>query len=398
MMTCLQSILTFALMTVLASGAAAAEKMKSIKLDESSSGPHAVVVHDQSLVHTGLILPVNESGRVVSTETLDQLRQLGQNARTLIESIGSGQDDIVLFRVHCATRDELEFVRQKPAGLSNSLATYLISPLPDPEAKVGMEVIFASDKKYDKVAHLSSSVPGVRLSVLPRGRAVYISGQLEQGNGTVETARLTMEGLHRTLTHIGLDASHVVHIRTFLAPMSKAGEVDDVIDSFYPEDARPAVTHLEWKTTDSIEIEMIAWVPDDLQIEGADPEATVQHFWLPWLTVSPVYCRYTLVISPDRIYVRDLIATDAESHEDQIHAIFGKLKKVLEAAGSDLEHLAKATYYTTNAEVSKPFGQIRPEYYSPEHPPAASLARIEGIEVPGKAIAIDMLAVPAKAE
>ncbi|MCA9041907.1 MAG: RidA family protein, partial [Planctomycetaceae bacterium] len=210
--------------------------------------------------------------------------------------------------------------------------------------------------------------------------------------------QLTMEGLYKTLKHLGLDSSHVVYIRTFLDPIEKAGEVDDVINSFFPEDARPSVTHLEWKTENSIEIEMIAFAPNDINIEGADPKLEIQHFWLDWLTVSPVYCRYTIVNSPFRIYISDLVAENANSHADEIHEIFGKLQKILAATGSDLNHLAKATYYTTNAEVSKPFGAIRKEYYNPNHPPAASLARIEGIDGEDKSIAIDMIAVPVKTE
>ncbi|QDU81208.1 Endoribonuclease L-PSP [Polystyrenella longa] len=382
--------------------APAEDAVESIWLNESSLYADAVVVHDQALVHSGLILPIGNFGEIAEGDFKAQLSQLGTNIRRISQPVDKKHHK-VLIRYHLASEEHLNYMNgevKKHAGPADHsrpipVMTLVVSPLPHPEALVGAEIIFATENQYKEVTYLPTFLKEHRLTVLPRGRAIYISGQLEKGDGTIETARLTMEGLHKTLEHIGLDASHVVSIRTFLDPMSKVGEVDEVVNSFYTGDMKPSITHMEWKTTDSIEIEMVVFAPDDVRIEGADSKQSVQHFWLPWLTVSPVYCRWTLVNSPDRIYIDDILAQNTATHEEEIHEIFGKMKEILTATGSDFNHLAKATYYTTNAEVSKPFGQIRPEYYDPEHPPAASLARVQGIDGKSNSIAIDMIAAPA---
>ncbi|MEZ6047555.1 MAG: RidA family protein [Planctomycetaceae bacterium] len=370
-----------------------AEKLEVFRLNQDSPGADAVVVHDQALIHSGMILPTDEEGHVTADTFAAQLSQLGNNLEQLIKSTGSDLQDVVSLRYYVSEAKHLELMRTFKLN-GNVAITLAVTPLPDSAAQVGAEVVFCSEKTYHQVYCLPSPIKGARLTVLPRGRAVYISGQLEKGEGTIETARLTMEGLHKTLEHIGLDDSHVVYIRTFVDPISKVDEVDEVIHSFYPKQARPSVTHVEWKTTDSIEIEMIAYAPEEIEIEGADQAESVQHFWLPWLTISPVYCRWTLINSPDRIYISEQLGMNSDTHEAEIHEIFGRIKEILAGTGSDLNSLAKATYFTTNAEVSKPFGEIRPEYYDPQHPPAASLARIEAIALEGKSIAIDMIAAP----
>ena len=55
----------------------------------------------------------------------------------------------------------------------------------------------------------------------------------------------------------------------------------------------------------------------------------------------------------------------------------------MEQTGSDWKHLAKATYYVTDDEVSKAHNAIRPKYYDPERPPAASKAMVSKTGRPG---------------
>jgi enamine deaminase RidA (YjgF/YER057c/UK114 family) len=110
---------------------------------------------------------------------------------------------------------------------------------------------------------------------------------------------------------------------------------------------------------------------------------------------SPIFSRVARVSSPTTIYVSNLYAPSSDPAE-QVREVFGELKRILEPLDSDLRHLVKATYYITDDETSKALGSIRPEYYDPQRPPAASKALVRGTGRPGKSLTLDMLAVPAK--
>jgi hypothetical protein len=73
---------------------------------------------------------------------------------------------------------------------------------------------------------------------------------------------------------------------------------------------------------------------------------------------------------------------------------FDRLKLLLEKTGSDFKHLAKATYYVTDDEVSKAHNEIRPKFYDPARPPAASKAVVVGTGTEGVRYVMDMIAVP----
>jgi hypothetical protein len=70
------------------------------------------------------------------------------------------------------------------------------------------------------------------------------------------------------------------------------------------------------------------------------------------------------------------------------------MEEVLAKAGGDLRHLAKATYYVTGPDAVKKMGELRPRYYDPKRPPAASLAVVQGTGRLNKTVAMDMIAIP----
>jgi len=66
---------------------------------------------------------------------------------------------------------------------------------------------------------------------------------------------------------------------------------------------------------------------------------------------------------------------------------------VLEAAGSNFDHLAKATYYVSEDSSSQELNEFRPSVYNPERPPAASKAAVRGVGRAGRNVTVDMIAV-----
>jgi len=78
--------------------------------------------------------------------------------------------------------------------------------------------------------------------------------------------------------------------------------------------------------------------------------------------------------------------------------VFAQLQQLLDSTGSDLRHLAKATYYVsdddrTAGSSSAMLNKLRPEYYDPERPPAASKVRVHGVALVDRTLTMDIIAV-----
>jgi enamine deaminase RidA (YjgF/YER057c/UK114 family) len=76
--------------------------------------------------------------------------------------------------------------------------------------------------------------------------------------------------------------------------------------------------------------------------------------------------------------------------------VFDRLKDILDRTGSDFRHLAKATYYVSADDASRKLNELRPRYYDPKRPPAASKAVVAGVGMTERTVTLDMIAVPAK--
>ena len=99
------------------------------------------------------------------------------------------------------------------------------------------------------------------------------------------------------------------------------------------------------------------------------------------------------------IYISGLYGTSNGNGAAETGEIFDQLGKLLEKSGSDFRHLVKATYYVSTDEASAKLNELRPKYYDPKRPPAASKAPVTGTGLEGKTLTLDMIAAPrAKAD
>lgn len=114
------------------------------------------------------------------------------------------------------------------------------------------------------------------------------------------------------------------------------------------------------------------------------------------MKASPVYSRVAIAEVSDRIYVSGITSKEPGDYPTRIHSVFNQLKTIVGEAGSDMQHLAKATYYVSEDGISGDFGKIRTEYYNPQRPPAASKATVKSVGVPNRILVLDMIAIPAK--
>ena len=276
--------------------------------------------------------------------------------------------------------------------------TYAVTRLPQGNL-MALDAVAASSAKIDKVTHkqivgakCGGPAGAAHVTLLPPGRAVYISGQAEPGKTMAEATRKTLAGLQRTLKHIGLDKAEIVQVKSFMQPTTDASQVDAEISSFFAGMSIPACTHLEWiGGSPSIETELVVWAPAGTAHDGEKGSARFEY--LPWLPVSPNFCRMTIVDQSRAIYIGGIYARTTETPEAEVRDTLRQLRDLLKLAGSDFDHLAKATYYPSTDDTSNKLNTIRPEFYNPQRPPAASKAVVKGTGRADRNLTIDFIAV-----
>eukprot|EP00913_Durusdinium_trenchii_P035259 g32989.t1 len=341
-----------------------------------SEGAHVLGKQPQLFVCGG--------NRIQFDRVLDRLKML-------LAAEGSSLKEIVKLNVYVTSDDVAETVRRRLTARFEKghrpAVAFVVTALPHPQAQVAIDAVAATTRNI-----LRKQVQGPlgRVTVSPgKGRLIYISGQAERTGDLAAATRATMNSLFRTLKSLKGEAKHVVQVKTFLQPMKQSADVDREIARFFPRTLVPPVSHVEW-TARLIEIEMVAFVP--YPANGRPGKQTVRFETPAWMTSSPVFSRVAIVESDELTYVAGLYGPKNSTAAGQVRDIFARLKKVTAAAGSDLKHLAKATYYVADNEVSSALNKQRPEYYDPKRPPAASKAAVVAVGSPGRRITLDIIA------
>jgi enamine deaminase RidA (YjgF/YER057c/UK114 family) len=171
--------------------------------------------------------------------------------------------------------------------------------------------------------------------------------------------------------------------------MTQADIVNREIQSFFGDDGAPPVSHVEWiGGNPPIEIELIAAAPH------ASADESVTYSTPSWMITSPIYSKVARIHGDRRLYTSGLVSSKEGDGAAQVRDIFQGLEGLLAETGSDIRHLAKATYYVADDDVSKQLNAIRPEFYDPKRPPAASKAMVKGTGVEKRSITIDLIGAP----
>lgn len=376
--------------------------LQRVAVDPATGSAAAVKVGPTGLMHTAQLFPIDADGKSISPGNSDeQLRSLFTHLEQILGPSEDRWNDVVKLNV-CAASDEVaEMVRgvlaKKFSGPAKPATSFVVGRLARPDALVAVDaVIIDRGSTNDAVKRTKTKppVPGtLRCSdraTLPAGRRVYISGQAEPSKEPAEATRLTLESLKRTLTHLELSLDHVVQIKSFLGPIAAVDEAEREIVRFFGDAPTPPLVFVEWTSTLPIEIELVAW-------GGPLPKggtADVEYITPPGMTESPVFCRVTRVNAPETIYISGLYGIAERDGAAETREIFGNLHDILHKTGSDFRHLAKATIYVSTDEASAKLNELRPSYYDPKRPPAASKAVVAGTGRTGKTLTIDMIAVP----
>jgi len=362
----------------------------------------AVVVEDSALAHTAQLLPLDNTGQVVGEGSVDaQLAQALFNMEAALAAAGTGSEHLVKINFYVdgpktALAARKMLTKRFPAPVRPALS-WVTTRLPHPKAMLALDAVAAvpgdgpqAVVRYDGWTEPGKTDAAAVVAVLPRGQCAYVSGQAEQGDLPAATAK-TLESLLKTIGYLGLDASHVVHVKAFLSPMEQAEVVRQEVAEAFAGQKTPPVTLVEWSSSLPIEIEMIAFVPAGSA--AAESRDTVSYFTPPDVKPSPVYSRVARVRGGKMIYVSGLFAEQAGGGEAQVRDLFASLQETLKIAGGDLRHLVKATYYCSDNDASEMLSKLRPEFYDPQRPPAASKALVRGVAVADRSVTMDMIAV-----
>lgn len=373
--------------------ATADDVIRRIRLSEDSAIPDAIRVAHAHLVHTDQLLPIDPSAGIEeqAKSVLDQLDRV-------LKTFGANASDVVRINGYVGESVAGDLLRSRIASWASGngpTVTQVTTRLPLPGAVVGIDAIFVARDGSEAVhpvirRHTTPGSPArpVKTSVLPPGDVVYVSGQAEPGQ-LPDATLATLQGLLRTLREMHVEKDHIVHLKCFLQPMEDVAMVNTQIAKFFEGAQCPPVSHVEWiSKSRPIEIELIAFAPPS---EG---ERSVTFWTPPWMESSDVFSRVARIHSGERIYVSGLRAETPGDGADQVHSLFDQLRRIMTASGSDLQHLAKATYYVTDADGSNALNQLRPSYYDPMRPPAASKAVVAGVAATDRSVMVEMIAAP----
>jgi len=353
---------------------------------DPSFGPDAVVVNRGNLVHTRQFLASGTAedrfglpGLIAELESLCQSHQLELAQVAKLNLYVDTTQEGVLSAVH-------EVLADTWSTEAGPALTLIHSGLPG-GAMVAADAIIAAPagggSETLSITPDSATLPAHRDILQVSGRAAR-SGTLE------EATRETMAQLLRVIAEAGSGPSDVVQVKTFLQPMEQWEHAKKAIEEAFGEHPVPPIVIVEWTSSLPTEIEMIAATPN-----RAETTETVTFFTPEGDKPSPVFSRVARVHADQVIFVSGIPTASNETAFEETKRVFARLHDVTTSAGSDLRHLAKATYYVSDDQFSKQLNEVRPHVYDPERPPAASKVEVSSTGNGASKMVMDFIAVPA---
>jgi len=367
---------------------------------EKEGSSLAVVVGEVPLAHTRQFSVPNKNGELVGKNDLTrQIKQIFNNIDVALKPAGANIDNIVKLNV-CLSNPELMPDARKQISFyfknnNKPAVSYVVSAL-EHDALIGIDAVATSNLKASQqglVYLKSKDLPGAAneadVAILPEGATVYVSGQAAKGE-IGKATRETLKQLEATLQDLKLNKEHIVQIKSFINPASDLPMVKREIAAFFKGWTVPPTVYVEWTSKDPlVEIELIAASPG----AGENHKEQLEFITPTGMAPSPVYSKVTRINYGKKIYFSGLYGRATGDAVIEVTDIFTSLTDLLKTTGSDLNHLAKATYYVANGETSNQLNLLRPKYYDPKRPPAASKAMVKGVGKKGNNLTIDMIGV-----
>lgn len=370
--------------------------IKRVDEDIAKGRAGAVVVSGATLAHTAQLLPMDLQGKVLHVgDPYKQTEAVFDLLDKVLAAAQSKRESVVKLNVYVADDEVSGEVRtevRRRFGKNLPAVSYVRGQLLKDGALLSLDAVVVSLKNVGKVESVQltdvHAVPGgSHVTFMPAGSKAYVSGMAGKGTMTTATDE-TMKQLWGVLDFLKAQPAQVVQIKAFLNPMTDQGVVMEEMRKRYPQGQMPVVSLVEWTSTLPVEIEMIVALP---KAESQLP--VVEYLTPPEVKASPVYSRIARVNGGKDVYISGLYGEVATTGDAQLKAVFGELRRLSESAGSDLRHLVKATYYVASDDTNRRLNEVRPDYYDPARPPAASKAAVRGAGMSGRTVTLDMLAV-----
>lgn len=368
-----------------------------VGLDAPEGVSQAVVVRGQPLVFTGQVLPLGADGSLVGEDSPEeQILQVLGNLERVLEAAASGLNRLVRLHVCVDGPETAERFRQRlaervPAENCPAM-TVVVSPLSPAEAVVAVDAVATTSQTVEQVDLQRVSGGADRsetadVAVMPAGGFAYLSGQPDKSE-RLEAVGKSLDALFDMLDQLGLAQSHVARMKVFIDSADATAEVAQAIEERFPEGLAPPLVFVVWNASAPIEIELVAHRPLTETASGS-----VRFYTPPGVKPSPTFSRAALIEADRQIFISGLAAQQSGDGEAEVRDVFAQLEQILAETGSDLRHLAKATYYVSTDDASTMLNKLRPEFYDPERPPAASKVMVEGVGETGRGLRMDMIAV-----
>ena len=357
-----------------------------IEMPSFSMDADAVTVQRGGLVHTRQLLGLDiGKGNFGFGDLIGQLQGICRAHEATLKDVAklnlyaSSSDGALM----AAIEDGLSHRWPRSA---RPAVTLTISPLIGEARLAADAVIAAPDSGTGLVERFDRDA-----ATMPSGRDIlYLSGRAASGE-IAEATSGTMTELFAVLAHLGSEPKDVVQVKAFIHLMSEWETVEREIEKAFGELGAPPLVFVEWSSTSrATEIELIAAAP-----EAQETKEAVSYFTPPGDKSSPVYSRVARVHADTVIYTRGVVGMRGEAPVDEVKLAFDDLRRITEAAGGDLRHLAKATYYVSDDPLSSALNEVRPLVYDPQRPPAASKVAVPLIGKEGGGLLMDFIAVPA---
>ena len=389
---------------VVSSGAASAQqnadavagsaRLRTVGAEAGRGRAAAVVVEAGALAHSAILYPLDALGRLQGGDDASaQAREVLRSLATVLEAAGTGLDQLVRLHVYVANASvtaSIDALLAERFGATTPAVTIVESRMPHAGVLVAMDAVAATSRPRSSGLSERIVVAGLRpapgngshVAVQPEGPFAIVSGRAAPGEFEA-AVRGTMEQLRGDLKTVGLEFDHVVQVKAFLGDMARAEQLQALVAGTFQGTAPPQVV-TEWRDGSlPVEIELVATAPG---AAGSGERLTL---------VEPILGRYSRVariFTGRPIFVSGLTGASTDPAA-QVRDIFAELGRVLGLAGSDMRHIAKATYYVSDKVADQEINTIRPTLYDPARPPAASKISVPGTGRSGKATVIDVIAV-----
>ncbi|SKB30629.1 RidA family protein [Daejeonella lutea] len=385
-------IILFSLLAVLNAEAQSVNSpIKYLSSSTVQGASDAVIVENTPLVHTKQVLPEGKNGSIVQDNFKAQTEQVFKNIAQSLEDSGSQTDHIVKLNVYLTNvnliSDFQSILKRRFTEGKQPAITYAIGELPNPRALIAIDAVAVSKSENKRVTLIGGTgTEAASSAILPAGPVVYVSGQAAKGD-LKQATRATLTQLNETLTSLGLSMNDVVQIKSFLTPVSGLDIVKQQFAEFFKNEKIPPLVFVDWVSSDPvIEIELIA----SSHTQGVKNQQ-VDFITPPGMTSSPVYSKVSRLNYGKKVFLSAIHGLSDVNTDTEVSTLFDTMNRRLQASGSDFNHLLKATYYIDSDRYSKSLGDIRPKYYDPKRPPAASKAMLKGIGPDRSGISIDMI-------